>query len=505
MAVKIRCEGITKRFGGVNALQDVSLEVRQGEIHAIVGENGAGKSTLVKIISGVYRPDAGKIYIDEKPVLFHSPADAESLGIAVIYQEPQLIPTFDTVANVFLGCEEHGKLGFLKWHSMKRQVERLMRELGADFDPALPVKELAPSARQIAAIVKALVKKGSILIMDEVTERLPKKEKEKIFGVTETLAARGVTIIYITHYLEEVFRLADRVTVLRDGIKIGTFNTKDVGPADLFTAITGKESSESVYEKEHRHQEGETLLEVRELSGGAISAASFQLHRGEILGITGLVGAGKTDLAHLLFGVIPRKGGELIYKGKTLEIRNPREAIKAGIFLVPEERLTQGLILEMGVKENISLSILHRVSSSIGLIKSTKETQIAKQIVRALDVKTPSIKQRVKFLSGGNQQKVVIGKGLVTEAELLILDEPTRGVDVGARREIQRLLRDLASRGVGIIYITSDVSEAIAVCDRILVVRNGRIQGEVDREHADLDRIVSLCYGKGEKLGKEEK
>lgn len=504
MSAKIRLEGVVKRFGGVNALQGVDLEVGQGEIHALVGENGAGKSTLVKILSGVYKPDAGSIYVDERPVVFHSPRDAERSGIAVIYQEPQLIPTFDAVANVFLGREECWKLGFLKWHDMRERVERLMRDLNADFDITLPVKDLTPSAQQIVAIMKALAKEASILIMDEVTERLSKDERDVIFSITKALALRGVTIIYVTHFLEEVFKLANKVTVLRDGVKIGTFNIADVNASTLFTAITGKEKGEPTLGQKSQYRSSKVLLEVRNLKGGAVKSVSFQLHRGEILGITGLVGAGKTDLARLIFGIIPCEDGEIIFKGKPFRPRNPREAIRTGIFLVPEDRLTQGLVLEMGVKENVTLSILRRISLFMGLINPAAETTVTAETIQALNIKTPTMKQKVKFLSGGNQQKVVIGKGLATAAELLILDEPTQGVDVGARQEIHRLLTKLVSRGVGILYITSDISEAIAVCDRILVIKDGWVQGEVERERANLSKIIALCYGQGEHDGNKK-
>ncbi len=487
-------EGISKSYPGVRALDGVSFDVRPGEVHALVGENGAGKSTLMKILAGAEHGDAGKILICGKPAVVDSPQRAMDLGIAIIYQEFNLVPQLSVAENIFLGREPRAKVpGFVNFGAMRASASELMQRLGVSLDVRRPVSELSVAQQQMVEIAKAISQKARVIAMDEPSATLTDHELANLFTLIQQLKSQGVGIVYISHRLEEIFQIADRVTVLRDGQWIGTRPVSEVDRESLIRMMVGRELTETFPRRVVAP--GEEMLRVEHLTRrGVLEDISFSVRKGEVLGLAGLVGAGRTELARAIFGADPIDSGTLTLEGRRVRISSPQEAIRKGIGLVTEDRKQLGLVLGMAVRENITLPSL-RLLSRLGFIRRGRERQVSEQFTRDLSIKTPSIEQQVNNLSGGNQQKVVLAKWLFSQSRVLIFDEPTRGIDVGAKTEIYQLMNELAERGVAIIMISSELPEVLGMSDRILVMHEGRLAGEVPREEATQERIMYLATG----------
>ncbi|ACI19853.1 sugar ABC transporter ATP-binding protein [Dictyoglomus thermophilum] len=487
----LKIEKISKSFPGVKALDEVDLEVYKGEILALVGENGAGKSTLMKILTGVYQKDEGKIIFKGKEINPQNPHEAQSLGISIIYQEFNLAPNLDIATNIFLGNEpKKGK--FIKIFDYKKAYEeslKLLALLGLELPPETLVKDLTVAEQQMVEIAKALAQKSELIIMDEPTSALAGREVKKLFEIMRKLKNEGISIIFITHRLEEVFEIADRIVVLRDGKRVGELPAQKDRYDDVIRMMVGREIR--VIPKPSTKTE-EVILEVRNLSSKKVKNISFELRKGEVLGIAGLVGAGRTEIIRAIFGADPIISGEIYLEGKKIEIKSPKDAVRYKIGLVPEDRKLQGLILDMMVYENISLPSLRYLFPN-GIIKRKIEYDLAEHFVQKLQIKTPSIFQKVVNLSGGNQQKVVLSKWLALKPKILILDEPTRGIDVGAKAEIHKLIGEMAKEGIGIILISSELPEILALSDRILVVSKGRITAEISKEEATQEKIMQYA------------
>jgi ribose transport system ATP-binding protein len=480
--VAVRMTGISKSFSGIRVLHGVDFDLRKGEVHALVGGNGAGKSTLMKILQGVYRPDEGQIAVDGNPVEIRSPHDARALGIGMIFQEFSLIPTLTVAQNIFLGHEPRGSGGLINDRAGARQARELFAELEEDIDPNARMLDLGTGYWQLTEIAKALAQDARVLIMDEPTSSLTATEAHSLFALVQRLKERGISIIYISHRMDEIFRITDRITVLRDGRHILTEDTAALTMNQVIDAIVGQ-SMEQAFEWQERSVDRSVapLLQVRNLSAGSrVQDISFDLYPGEILGLAGLMGSGRTELAQAIFGIDHVDKGEILIRGQRVDIGNPEEAIIAGVSLVPEDRRTQGLVLDHSVKNNLLLPLLNRLDHA-GIIDDRRGDRMADSIVTDLRIKTGSIATTARLLSGGNQQKVVIGKWLATEPDILIMDEPTAGVDIQAKTEILGVIRALADRGKGIIVISSELVELLAVSDRLLVLRDGHVVREVDR------------------------
>ncbi len=490
----LQMAGISKAFPGVQALQDVNFEMARGEIHALVGENGAGKSTLMKVLTGAHLPDAGQISWRGQPAAIHAPADAQALGIGMIHQELSLIPYLTVGQNIFLGREPRWKLpGFIDWKKLYAQTQDLLDRLNLDVNPRAEAQGLSIAQQQMVEVAKALSLNADLIAMDEPTSSLTDKETEVLFAMMRALKAQGVAIIFISHRLEEVFEISDRVTVLRDGRHIATRPTAELDHNKIVELMVGRELGD-IYAYSPTEQRS-VVLETADLSDGdELKGVSFQLRGGEILGLAGLIGAGRTALAETLFGIRPAAAGDIKLAGQPVKIRSPKQAIQHGLGFVPEDRKLQGLFLHMAVRENVLLSGMDLVAT-LGFINSGKANGLVQGFVDKLDIRTPSLQQEVRNLSGGNQQKVVIARWLALQPRVLILDEPTRGVDVGAKAEIHALMRQLAEEGVGILMISSELPEVLGVSDRILVMHEGRITGELTREEATQDKIMRAATG----------
>jgi ribose transport system ATP-binding protein len=489
--VVLSLKDLTKKYPGVLALDRVSLDFIEGEVHALLGENGAGKSTLIKAVAGAIDLDGGVIHVNGQDHPKMTPHLSRSLGIEVIYQEFNLIPTMSVAENIFLG-DRTGKSPLVDFRTMKSKAREIFKLFNVDINPDAKVQDLSPAKQQIVEIAKAVSKNVKILIMDEPSAPLSVSEVEHMFEIIRHLKQRGVTVIYISHRLEEVFRISDRVTVMRDGRYVATRLTKDTNRKELISLMVGRELKESYPSRSN--PPGEIALEVKNLSGNGDKDISFSVRKGEILGISGLVGAGRTELAMLLFGAAPIEGGEMWVEGKPVQIQSPQDAIQRGIGLLTEDRKGKGLFLEMGVGWNISFPIIRRLSK-YGVVDTRTETEIAEKYKQRINIKTPSLLQRVINLSGGNQQKVVLAKSLAAESDILIFDEPTRGIDVGAKQEIYNLMCELANTGIAILMISSDMEELLGMSDRIIVLSEGRLAGEVKREQFSQDYILDLASG----------
>lgn len=486
--------GITKNYPGVRALDNVDFEVREGEVHALVGENGAGKSTLMKILAGATTCDSGRILLRGQPVNIDSPQKAMDLGISTIYQEFNLVPYLNAAENIFLGREPRARVpGFVDFGTMYREAQRVIDALGVPLNVRTPVNRLSVAQQQMVEIAKATSRKSSIIVMDEPSATLTEHELDSLFALIRQLKSSGVSIVYISHRLEEVFQIADRVTVLRDGKRIATKDVGELTRDEIIRLMVGRELTQMI--PKVPAPIGDTVLELRNLSTrDRLRDISFSVRRGEVLGIAGLVGAGRTELARAIFGADPIEHGEILLEGRPVRIRSPRDAIRLGIGLVTEDRKAQGLVLGMVVRENITLANLGALTR-LSFVMAGREREVARKMVSDLTIKTPTIEQTVQNLSGGNQQKVVLAKWLFTESRVLIFDEPTRGIDVGAKTEIYQLMNDLAARGAAIIMISSELPEIIGMSDRILVMHEGRIAGELSREQATQERIMHLATG----------
>ncbi len=491
----LRVEGIRKSFSGVNVLKDINLSIKYGELHAIVGENGAGKSTLMKIIAGELEPDSGKIYLNEKEVQFHSPLDAINYGIALIHQEFSLVPQLTVYENIFLGREmPKSFLGincFVDKKKMKKEAQNVLKTFEIEnINVNSRVKDLSIANKQLTEIAKALSTNSKILIMDEPTAALTLKETEKLFSILENLKSNGVTIIFISHRLEEIFQIADSVTILRNGELIATKDINKVSMEEIVSMMIGKSMTNRFPPKPDKRV-GDAFFEVKHLSSDAFKDVNFSLRKGEILGIAGLVGCGNTQVGESIYG-LRKFEGEIYLEGKKVNISKPTDAIQNGIFLVPEDRHDIGLVLQLSVRENHSLPNLD-LFSKVGFVSTSIEKKSVKDTIAYLNTKVSSINQRVDNLSGGNQQKVVLGKWLVRSPKILILDEPTRGIDVGAKFEIYKFIYEQSSKGVSIILISSELAEVLNLSDRILVMSEGRITKELNPKNATQEDILKFA------------
>jgi len=498
----LEMRNITKEFPGVKALEDVTFQVRTGEVHALVGENGAGKSTLMKVLSGVYPHGTyeGDIVIDGAVQRFANIRDSEHAGIAIIFQELALVKQMTIAENIFLGAELQRARGVVDWNKTFQETARVLAEVGLDVNPATRVIDLGVGAQQLVEIAKALSKKARLLILDEPTAALTEREADNLLGILEALKAKGVTCIYISHRLKEVARIADRITVLRDGKSILT-DDKTAMPEDrLVRTMVGRELTNMFPRRPH--QAGEVVLEVKgwrvrnPVTGDLVcDDVSFQVRRGEILGFAGLMGAGRTELVTSLFGAWGRReGGEVWLSGKRLDVHSAGQAIQAGMGLVSEDRKRYGLVLGMDVKQNSTLASLRRIAR-LGVINKNEEIKRSARYARELRTKTPSLEQRVGNLSGGNQQKVVLAKWLLTQPKVLFLDEPTRGIDVGAKVEIYNIMNDLVDQGVCVVMVSSELPEVLGMSDRILVIHEGRVTGAFQHEEATQEKVMRYATG----------
>ncbi|BBL79165.1 ribose import ATP-binding protein RbsA [Rubrobacter xylanophilus] len=489
-----RLRGVTKRFGGVVAVEGVDFELLGGEVHALVGENGAGKSTLMKIVGGLHAPDEGSLEVGGEPAAFSSPRDSEAAGIAMIPQELDLFPELTVAENLYVGRRRpRTRWGGIDWGRMRREAEEKLASLGVELDVSTPVKQLSTASQQLVAIARALLREARAVVMDEPTAALTGREAERLFGIISGLKRRGVGVVYISHRLEEIFRIADRITVLRDGHLIKTAPASALDPDELVRLMVGRPLSELF--SRHPHEPGEVVLEVRGLGReGEFEGIDLTLRRGEVVGLSGLIGAGRTELAQTIFGIRTPDRGEVRVFGEVLPPGSPREAMERGVFYVPEERKSQGLIAPFTVKDNITLSVLGRFTR-FGFVARGPERELAGRLAGALSVRGGGISDPVSRLSGGNQQKVVLAKSLAREPAILLLDEPTRGIDVGAKSEIYRLIDRLAGEGKAILLISSELEEILSMSDRVIVMREGRISGEFGREEATQENIMAAATG----------
>jgi ribose transport system ATP-binding protein len=493
----LELRGIYKRFPGVVALDDVSFSVEAGEIHALIGENGAGKSTLMNILGGVHQADAGAILIDGRPVAIRSVADAARLGIAFIHQELNVLDNLDVAANIYLGREPTwgGPLRLIDRGRIVGESRRQLERLGLSIDPRAPLAGLSLAQRQMVEIAKALSRNASAIIMDEPTSCLTLAETDRLLATAGELRDQGVSIIYISHRLGEIEARADRVTALRDGRNAGSLTREQIGHQAMVRLMIGRELEDLYVHGSGGGARGSFVMEGVRTRAHPRHSIDLEIRRGEILGLAGLVGAGRTELARAIFGVEAMLEGRCLLDGRPLRIFCARDAIRAGVFLVPEDRRLMGLIAEMTVRENITLASL-REHAVGGLIRPGLERRTARRCSERLRVKAPTIETRVADLSGGNQQKVVLAKWLVGEPSLLIFDEPTRGIDVGAKAEIYRLMRELADRGVAVLTISSDMEEVIGVSDRVAVMHEGRLMGVLDRSQCTEEAIMQRAVGR---------
>lgn len=482
---------ITKRYPGVVALDNVSVELHAGEVLCLVGENGAGKSTLMKILSGALTKDSGDVLIEGRDIQLRSPAEARNLGIGMIYQDLKLVPELTVAENIVLGHEpRRGFFRLIDQSQMKRAAVQALEQLGEDINPSAQVKELSIAQQQLVAIARAIAQQVRILVLDEPTAPLTTKEIEKLFTVLRALKSSGVGIVYISHRLEEISEIADRITVLRDGKVVRTTPASSLDRPSLIRLMVGREMENEFPLIERKP--GNVVLEVRGLLTPKLNNISMSVRRGEVVGLAGLVGAGRTELARAIFGADPIISGEVLLDGTRIHPSSPREAIDLGIGLLTEDRNQLGLIMEMNIRENISLSFLQSMMRGL-FVDSGKELDRTGKISKKLRVKTPSIDQKVTALSGGNRQKVVLARWLLGNMKVLTFDEPTNGIDVGVRYEIYQIINQLAVDGLGIIVISSDLPELLGICDRIFVMREGHITGEVSRGEATQEKIMSLA------------
>ena len=497
----LEMRNISKTFPGIKALDNVQLKAWSGEVMAVMGENGAGKSTLMKVLSGAYAADpGGEILIDGQKVEVTDPLRARHLGIAIIYQELSLCPNLSVAENIFLG-DELASRGMVHRGAMRASCEQVLERLGATFTPSTPVNRLSIAEQQQVEIARALHGHSKILVMDEPTTALSSRETERLFELIRQLRSDGLAIIYISHRMGEVYELSDRVSVLRDGTYAGTLEKGEISAERLVKMMVGRELS-SFYTKEHDPHglRGKPVLEVKGLTDGGrrVHPASFILHEGEVLGIAGLVGAGRTELARLIYGADPKAGGEVLLDGRPLDIREPKDAIDAGIAYLTEDRKAQGLFLDMSVLENINLGVVDRDARRGGLLDLKTARRRAAEAIRQLSIRVASAGVNVGSLSGGNQQKVLLSRWLETKPRVLMLDEPTRGVDIGAKSEIYRIIDDLAKTDIGVLVISSELPEIIGICDRVLVMREGHIEGEVGGpEGREITQENIMAYATG--------
>lgn len=489
--VVLKVVHISKYFPGVKALDEISFDIERGTVHALIGENGAGKSTLIKVLSGIYTPDEGQILLNGQEVHFRSPSAAQLSGISVVHQEIKLAETLSVAENIFLGRLIYTKLGTVNWKKMRKNAEEMVRNLGMDVDVDTPVCELTVAKKQIVEICKAINVDCKVLIMDEPSATLTKRELEVLFRIVRTLRDKGYTIIYISHRMDEIFDLADDVTVLRDGRHIQTMPIGDVTREKLINLMVGREMG-SEYPKEFI-EPGEPVLEVKNLSTKKLLRnVSFHVRKGEVLGIFGLVGAGRSELARAILGIDRIERGEVYYKGSKQNWRRFRVAIDSGMGLVPEDRKVQGLVQIFSITDNICMVAADKVIRN-GLVSNQMKNEYSRKYAKSLNIAASDLDEQVQYLSGGNQQKVVLAKWLMQDSDVIFLDEPTRGIDVGAKAEIYRLMNKLVKNGKTIVMISSEMPEVLGMSDRILIMHEGQKKGELSREEASQEKIMALC------------
>ena len=487
--------GVSKRFPGVVALDRVDLQLRRGEVHGLVGENGAGKSTLIGILNGVHRPDGGTIAVNGAPCTIGSPNEAAALGMAFIHQEPTLFPHLSVIENLFPGDMLENRWGFINKAEATRRTKQLLKRLNLRIDPFARVRDLRLAEAQMVEIMRAVSRSARILIMDEPTSSLTDTEKQALFGLIASLKGQGVSIVYVSHFLDEVMEICDRVTVMKDGRKIGTHIADALSKAALIQQMIGRDIE--AVNIQRRDAGADAVMSVHHLSRrNVLHDISFNVRRGEIVGICGLLGAGKTELAEALFGLSPFEEGRISIDGRAARIRSPVDAIEAGLGFVTESRLADGIFALLSVKENASVTILDRLSSWLGIIDRRQQQEQVGRVVSDLGVKTAGLSQLIMHLSGGNQQKVVLGKWLLRNPKVLILDEPTRGIDVGAKREFYRILQRLSEQGTAILLISSESEEVYDLSDRIIVMQDGRMSREFARGELTRTELLSFVTGK---------
>lgn len=491
----LELKGITKIFPGVKALDNVHFQLKKGEIHALMGENGAGKSTFIKVITGVHKAEEGTMFLDGKEVNFKNPKEAQAAGIAAIYQHVTAYPHLTVTENIFMGHEKVQKgTGRILWSQMHTEANELLKQLSADFDAATEMGTLSVAQQQMVEIAKALSMKARIIIMDEPTAALTKRESEELYKIAEKLRDDGASIIFISHRFEDMYRLATRVTVFRDARYIGSYDVNGITNEDLIVAMVGREITQLFPKPEISI--GEEVLKVENLSrAGYFKEVSFHVKKGEILGLTGLVGAGRTEVCETIFGVEAKDGGKIYLNGREVDVKGPLDAMNLGIGYLPEDRQKQGLILDWGIGQNITLTIINSLTK-YGIINGKKEKELGKLLAEKVDTKAVTIFDKASSLSGGNQQKVVVAKLLASDLKLLILDEPTKGVDVGAKAAIYEIMGELASQGYAIIMVSSEMPEILGMCDRIVVMCEGRVTGELLRSEATQEAILEKGMAK---------
>lgn len=485
---------ITKRFPGVLALDDINLELKAGEVHVLIGENGAGKSTLMKILSGAYHQDEGELFIDGKEIKRNSPIISSSLGIGMIYQELNLIPELSILKNIFLGSEKKKGI-FDDKKAMYQEAKKYLELLHLNIDPNTLVKDLGVGTQQMVEIAKAISKKNKVLVLDEPTSSLTDSEIKELFSIIRMLKKQGVGMFYISHRLEELYEIGDRVTIMRDGTKVGTYSLEEIKMEEMIEKIAGRKI-ENLYPR-NRIPHGECVLEVKNCSGKGFKNVNLEVYAGEITGLSGLVGAGRTELARAIFGIDSYTSGEILMKGRKIRKNSTREAVRAGIGLLPEDRKVQGLALKKNIRENMVITILSSLHKN-GIVNEKKEKELCEKYVAELEIATPSIEKPAGYLSGGTQQKVVIAKWLMSDLKLFIFDEPTRGIDVGAKSEIYKLMDELVQQGAAVLMISSDLPEVLGMSDRIYVMSQGKVTGVLNHDEADQNRVLTYAYNQKE-------
>lgn len=490
---KLEMRNITKHFGGVKALTDVSLKVEPGEIHALIGENGAGKSTLMKILSGAYQRDSGQIFIDGKEVKITNPKESKDLGVAIIYQEFMLAPDLTVAENIFIDRLSAGKVA-INWKKLRADAKEQLEKLGfGDIDPNAKCGSLSVAYQQVVEICKCLTRNAKILVFDEPTAVLTFSEIRKLFEVINKLKDEGISIIYISHRLEEIFELSQHITILKDGTYVDTVDTDKFDKQRLVNLMVGREMTD-MYPERHA-KIGDVVLKVEDLHAGKlVQGVSFEVRAGEVLGFNGLVGAGRTETMRAIFGADKKESGKVYYFGKEVNWKSPGEAIKAKFGYLPEDRKKQGLLLEQSIRMNTTLACLNKVAKS-GIINHSAEKKFVKETLASIQTKYGNTEDNANSLSGGNQQKVALAKWVAADCKCIVFDEPTRGVDVGAKTEIYKVMNTLAEQGVAVIMISSEMPEIIGMCDRVMVMRNGKISGEVQKDELTENTLIKFAMG----------
>lgn len=491
--MKIEMKGINKAFGSNQVLKDAGFVLEDGEVHALMGENGAGKSTLMKILTGVYTRDAGTVIVDGKEVIYESPQEAEKAGIVFIYQELNVLFDLTVEENLFMGKEITKGFGICDKKAMRKKAQEAMDKMGVKIPINAVMSDLSVGQQQMVEICKALMVDAKVLIMDEPTAALTQSETEGLFKLIKSLRKKGVSIVYISHRMEEIFELCDRITILRDGTYVGTEKIKDINMDDIVRMMIGREIGERFPARDAKI--GKEMLRVEGLTKGkTFKDVNFSVKAGEVLGVSGLMGAGRTEIMHAIFGNLPFESGKIFIEGKEVTIKNAREAINAGIGFITEDRKTEGLLLEKSISENIALANLGKISDK-SVVKKSKVDELVKNGIDEFHIKCFGPDHECNNLSGGNQQKVVFAKWVYTDPKILILDEPTRGVDIGAKKEIYSVINDLAAKGVAIILVSSELPEVLGMSDRIMVVHEGKITGIIDAKEADQEKVMTLATG----------